>query len=163
MFALGCFDLIVTLPTGICNMVVSITELGPLFVFYPGWTFNHSDWQPESFPTSMWSTMKRTEFALHWDEWINPFYAVVFFALFGFTPEARKGYCRLFRFLMRPFGVRQAVTTEEGLPDVVFESGRGTNATVTSNASNRYDLSILYVLNPFWKRPLFSTQAGFLA
>lgn len=141
VFALGCFDVIITLPIAITNVVVSITELGPLFVFYPGWTYNHSDWYPESFPKSMWSTIKWSVLSVHWDEWVNPFYAVVFFVLFGLTAEARTGYRKFFRFLGGRFGIGKGDNTEEWLPDIVFEGGERTNVTVTSNVSCRFVLS----------------------
>lgn len=137
VFALGCFDAFITLPISLINLVISI-QLTPIFYFYQGWTFIHSDWGPFLYSRSMWSTFKWSVFSVRWDEWINPFLALVFFSLFGLTPDARQGYRRLFCFLKRPFGVRQKVSTEEGLPDVAFKSGRGTNTTDTSNVSSRY-------------------------
>lgn len=142
MFALGCFDSFITLPISITGTVGNIVSSSPKLVFYQGWTAMHSDWEPIFIPRSIWSTDKLFVFALHWDEWINPFFALVFFALFGLTLGARKGYCKFLCFLVRPFGVRQADHTEESLPDVVFNSGRGTDASATSNISSRYCLSV---------------------
>lgn len=139
VFALGCFDAFITLPITITNLVLNIERTRPLFNFYQGWAYIHSDWEPVLVPKSVWSATNMFVFTVHWDEWINPFFALVFFALFGLTPEARKGYRRFFRFLRRPFNVTQGDKTEEGLPEVVFRNGRGTNATATSNISNRYD------------------------
>lgn len=145
MFALGCFDSFITLPITVTALVTSIIQLGPLFSFYQGWTIIHSGLEPSFIPKSAWSTIKLGVFSVHWDEWINPFLALVFFALFGLTPKARKGYCNLFRFLRIPIAVSQSNSTEEVLPDVVFKSGRGTNATTSSyiSESSRYDLYIL--------------------
>lgn len=138
MFALGCFDAFITLPISIMSLVNNIVVTGPLFQFYQGWTFVHSDWEPLLAPTSAWSTSKWGVVSVYWDEWLSPFFALVFFALFGLTPEARNGYRRFFRFLRRPFGARQGISTEGvWLPDVVFKSGRGTKTTATTNMSSR--------------------------
>lgn len=149
MFAFGCFDSFITLPISITSLVANIARTGPSFVFYKGWTYNHSDWEPVLYPKSMWSTKKWSVFSLYWGEWINPFLALVFFVLFGLTPEARKGYRRLFRFLGRPFGLMQGGRTEDELPDVVFKSGRGTSADVASNVSSRYVSCILFACKHF--------------
>lgn len=143
MFALGCFDAFITLPINSMGLVINIVATSPLFTFYQGWTFIHSEWGPVLTPKSLWSTTKFGVFSVYWNEWINPFFALVFFALFGLTPGARKGYRTLFRALRRLFGAKQGGSTEEGLPDVVFKSGRGTNTTATSNVSSRYVSSIL--------------------
>lgn len=138
MFTLGCFDALITLPISITGVVTNVVGNDSLLTFYQGWTFIHSDWEPVLTSKSVWSTDRMSALSVYWDEWINPFYALVFFALFGLTPDAREGYRRFFRYLRRPFGVTQGDNTEEGFPDVVFQNGRGTNVTATSNASNRY-------------------------
>lgn len=138
MLALGCFDTFITLPISITGVVTNVVGNDSLLKFYQGWTFIHSHWEPILTPKSVWLTNKMTTLSVYWDEWINPFIAFVFFALFGLTPEARKGYHKLFRFLRRPFSARQGNSVDEGLPDVVFTSGRGTNATAMSNISSRY-------------------------
>lgn len=143
MFALGCFDSLITLPISLMTLVVNIAGNGPRFKFYQGWTAIHSGWEPLIVPKSIWSTSKWVVVSVHWDEWISPFWALVFFSLFGLTSEARQGYRGLFQFIGRPFGIKQRANTEEGLPDVVFQSGRGTNATLASNISSRYVLGIL--------------------
>lgn len=143
MFALGCFDAFITLPVTATGLITNIIEAGQRLDFYQGWTFIHSDWDPELFPKSIWSTIKWGVFTVHWDEWINPFFALVFFALFGFTLEAKEGYRKLFRFLGRPFGVRQADSVRESLPEMFGNDG-GANTTVTSNVSSRYGQSNLY-------------------
>lgn len=142
MFALGCFDSFITLPIAITSLATSIMQEGPLFNFYQGWALIHSDWEPAFFSKSIWSTEKMAVFSVYWDEWIHPFFALVFFALFGLTPEARKGYRRLFRILRRPFGASQRDITEEDLPDFVFKCEGGTDTIVTLDISSRYGLSI---------------------
>lgn len=146
MFALGCFDSFITLPISINNLVVNVVSSGTEFVFYQGWKAIHLYWEPVLVPKSVWSTDKWNIFSIHWNEWVNPFLALVFFSLFGLTSDARKGYRRFFRFLGRPLGVKQAdnsLNTDDMLPEAIFKSGRGTNATVTSNISSRYGISVL--------------------
>lgn len=140
MLVLGCFESLITLPITITDLVVAIISLGPLFTFYQGWTFLHTGWEPILTPKSTWSTLKWSVFGVHWNEWINAFLSLVFFVLFGLTAEAKKRYRRFLLLLRKPFGVKQEGGTDE--PDVVFKSGRGTNATANSNISSQYAFSI---------------------
>lgn len=153
MFALGCFDSLIVLPISIAGVVSNIITTGPRFSFYQGWARIHSNWEPVQLSKSLWSSSKWSITSVYWNTWINAFYALVFFALFGLSPGARKAYRRLFRFIGKPFGVRQVDQAEVALPEPTFESVRGTNTTVTSNVSSRYGLSILsarkYLLAPY--------------
>lgn len=142
MFALGCFDALITLPISIWSTVGNIISSDPQITgsFYQGWTLTHSDWKPVLLPMRVWSTFKWGLASAYWDEWINPFFALVFFALFGLTPNARKEYRKLFNILGRPFGVKQTEIMEDVLPEAVFKSGGGTNMTIISNIASRYVL-----------------------
>lgn len=142
MFTLGCFDSIITLPTSVTSLVGNIVLTSPQLDFYQGWTFIHSDWEPSLVPKSMWSMDKWEAFSVYWDAWINPFFALVFFALFGLTPGARKGYRRFFHFVGKPLGVRPAEEVKDSLPEM-FGEGGAVNITDTSNISSRCSLSIL--------------------
>lgn len=71
-------------------------------------------------------------FTVHWGEWLMPFIALVFFALFGLTPEARSGYCRVIRRLCTPFFSPQANSKEEELAEAVFKSGRDSEINTPS-------------------------------
>lgn len=141
MFALGSLDTFITLPIAIIDMVANIIANIPEFSFYQGWSFIHSDWGIFLIPKSTWSTSKWGVASVHWNEWIGPFFALIFFALFGLTPEARKGYCKLFRLITGPYGaMRERNTTEEEFKDIVFK--RETSATIMSSISFRCDLII---------------------
>lgn len=135
MLGLGCFNVFFALPINVTSDVIFIISQDSL-QFYQGWTAIHSDWKPILFPKSLWSAEKWNSFTVHWDEWINPFTALMFFALFGLTPEARKGYRRFFRFFGRLLGAKLTGDMEDELPEVVFRSGRGTNVTIPSNISS---------------------------
>lgn len=132
ILALGYFDIFLTLPIGVTELVVGLNKTNSLR-FYEGWSVIHTNWDPALVPKSVWSAEKWGAFSVHWDQWINFVFAVAFFALFGLTPEAKKGYQSFFRPLSRRFGVKRS---EEALPIAVFASRRGLNATFTSNASS---------------------------
>lgn len=134
MLILGCFDIFVTLPISIVTLVVSLVSTHP-FQFYEGWSFVHSNWEPALISKSAWSLVKIDVFSVHWDEWLNPFLALVFFALFGLTKEAKRGYLKFFRSIGRPFGTVQVDSTEGVLPAAVFKSGGGTSVVAMSNNS----------------------------
>lgn len=138
MLALGCFDILITLPIVIILLVIDILD-GGNFEFYQGWTYIHTQWGAAPVPKSEWSATIWNRFLLRWDEWINPFYALVFFVLFGLTSEARNGYRRFFRFLGTPFRVERADSTaEDVLPDAIFKSGKDLNESYSSNTSSEY-------------------------
>lgn len=132
ILALGCFDIFITLPIGVTELIVGLHETDSL-KFYEGWTVIHSNWDPVLIPRSVWSAKKWGAFSVHWGQWVNLVFAVAFFALFGLTPEAKKGYQSFFHPLSRRFGVKRS---EEALPIAVFANRRGLNATFISNASS---------------------------
>lgn len=147
MFALGLIDSLLTLPITTFKLTLSFLEVGTQFSFYQGWTLIHSDWEPALVPKRIWSTYKWIVVVEHWSNWTGPFTAVVFFSLYGLTPEARKGYHRFFRLMRKPFGVKQAESPVDELPGIVFNSRERTTATGTSDISNRYGRSRLYAHN----------------
>lgn len=136
MLALGCFDVFITLPSNTTSLIISALN-GESIEFYEGWTFIHSEWEPILIPKTVWSIDKWTTFLMYWDMWINPLFALIFFALFGFTAEAKECYRRLLHILCRPFRSKQAAGAEDLLPDVVFKSEREIDVTITSSISSR--------------------------
>ena len=54
VLALGCLDILVTLPIGILNLAVDIKENE--IVFYQGWSVIHTDWEPFGVTKRMWAT-----------------------------------------------------------------------------------------------------------
>lgn len=144
MLALGCFNIFIILPVSTILLASDIIDEGTQFAFYQGWSAIHSNWEPVLGTKSSWSTDKWSVFIVHWNEWINPFFALVFFALFGLTTEANEGYRRLFRFLCRPFGAKKSTSVGEPFPEVVFKTGMGSIVTVMSNTISRWVSSVLY-------------------
>lgn len=64
--------------------------------FYPGWTFDHTDWQPVGAPYAELVAEGTSSVAQHYFSlWTSPVLAFVIFGLFGVTAEARKSYWRV--------------------------------------------------------------------
>ena len=126
IFTLGCLDIILTLPVGMINIVTTVLQQGRSstpFVFYPGWTYIHSDWWPAYVPKNIWDNGGVwTRFAVHWDEWIDPFFSLLFFALFGLTRDARTQYSCLFWGSMKFFGVMPAPQKDKVTSTIEFHS-----------------------------------------
>lgn len=129
--ALGCLDALVTLPIVILNIVLAVLESMTPFVFYPGWSELHSNWTPLITPKSEWAPDFWGVFAIKWNEWISPFFALIFILLFGFTEEARSKYCSFFWFVVKPFGLEPRV--RQTMSNVVFQSVNFNAATVDSS------------------------------
>lgn len=119
MIALGCLDSLVTLPLVSMGLMIDIRE-NP-FEFYQGWTFLHKDWKPLLIPKSVWvSSGFWGIFNVKWGECINPLFALIFFLLFGTTPQARARYSHVLWFIAKAFWYNSPVKPETS--DVVFVS-----------------------------------------
>lgn len=122
LFALGCFDIVLTLPLGIINVVSSFLQGGPSAIpiqFYPGWTFIHTNWSPDFIPKKVWITYGFwDQFSVHWGEWINPLLALIFFALFGISKDTRTFYRHI---LQKVF--RAPINSKDEASVIVFQSG----------------------------------------
>ncbi len=77
-------------------------------------------------PASEWSTNKWEVFTSKWDEWLYVLHAIIFFGVFGTTPEMRQHYRAAFWFIPERLGYkRRHISGVETLPDVVFGSNPG--------------------------------------
>ncbi|VDB95533.1 unnamed protein product [Peniophora sp. CBMAI 1063] len=98
ILALSSIDILLTLPIGITNIVLAVNNglaSGPI-PFYFGWTYDHTDWQPESVSYAVLvsgGTLNVAEF--YFTNWTSPILAFVIFGLFGATSEARASYWRV--------------------------------------------------------------------
>lgn len=116
--ALSCLDITVTLPIGIVGLIPAYMEV-PV-VFYPGWKLVHSDWTVIQTPSSMWNQLVWIKFNVKWDDWINVFFAAVFFLLFGVTKEARSKYMQVIGVLAK--SITPSSSTAVKKSDIVFSS-----------------------------------------
>ncbi|VDB87015.1 unnamed protein product [Peniophora sp. CBMAI 1063] len=98
ILALASIDILLTLPIGIANIVLSVEDevarIGPI-PFYFGWTYDHTGWQPQSY--SYAAVVSEGTFVVaqeYFVQWTSPALAFAIFALFGITAEARASYWR---------------------------------------------------------------------
>ena len=121
LLILGCVDAIVLFPAQTLNFVIDlqgIRQSGDAG-FYPGWTLVHSDWAPVSVPENAWNISIWFAFSVRWSQWINPFFGLLFFLLFGVTTEARESYKRMFWAAANCFGYTPPVQTRSS--NIVFK------------------------------------------
>lgn len=107
LFILSALDVIVSLPLLIFITISEFTS-GPV-LFWPGWSFIHQYiGQVVQASTEEWNHLGGfwLRFYLKWNQWIGPVWAVIFFALFGLTEDARMRYKSIFWAVMKPFGLK---------------------------------------------------------
>jgi len=121
ILALGLFDILITLPAGIFDLVTNSLD-GNLLTFWPGWRSTHADFS--TIPTATSHEWKSAGFAtissIRFSQWNNPLVATVFFALFGLTRKNRLWYRNLFWKVLKPFGCRPR--QDPVASDIVFGS-----------------------------------------
>ena len=92
--ALAIFDALIVPAVQIGDVILGYRKLNAPFVFSYPWKLIHSDWTPITVPESEWTRFPWLVLAIKQMEWLNPILAVIFFAFFGTTVEARKLYKR---------------------------------------------------------------------
>lgn len=105
VLALGLFDIFITLPLTVYDLVQNFSP-GGITTFWPGWKIAHSEISSVPTITSVeWkSAGPLVVSSIIINEWINPLFAIVFFALFGLTENNRLWYCDLFRKITKCLG-----------------------------------------------------------
>lgn len=74
-------------------------------------------------PASTWGTEAWGVFDVKWDEWLYVLHAIVFFCVFGTTPEMRRYYRSMACFVPEHFGFKGSLVSEaETMSDVQFNS-----------------------------------------
>ncbi|KZV74012.1 STE3-domain-containing protein [Peniophora sp. CONT] len=94
ILVLASIDVLLTLPIGIVNIVLIVTDAlsQHALQFYPGWLYDHppGNWGPQSYSyadlTSIGISVVAQQYFV---QWTSPVLAFVIFGLFGFTAEAR--------------------------------------------------------------------------
>lgn len=138
--AITLLDTIFNLPVLIIILVTSIAsgKFNPLNAPYINWKNVHDGaggLLPGASlstilqsPASDWSASGWDVFDVKWDEWIYVFHAVIFFAVFGTTPEMRQHYRAALWFITERCGYRRqrdGVSDEQTVSDVMFNSNPG--------------------------------------
>ncbi|VDB96275.1 unnamed protein product [Peniophora sp. CBMAI 1063] len=99
IIAIASVDILLTLPVGIATIVLDVQH-GIAYYdsmpFFPDWTYNHTDWEPESNSYADLVGAGTSVIAqVYLSKWTSPVLALVLFGLFGLTREARASYWRL--------------------------------------------------------------------
>ena len=127
LLALGLFDILLTLPITILELVQDLLEVS-ITGFWPGWKTAHASFS--TIPTATSEEWKSagiwTVLNVRFNQWVCPIFAVAFFLLFGTTKQKRDWYRNIFWKVMRPFGLRPRV--DPVASDVVFGSGHMANS-----------------------------------
>ncbi|KAI0309274.1 pheromone A receptor-domain-containing protein [Amylostereum chailletii] len=126
VFAIGCIDILLTLPIGFLIFATDIqnTVAGDIG-FWPGWSSIHEDWdEPVPIPAAEWRSTRLSAFGTIWGEYINVVFALLFFALFGLTGDARAFYYHAFWTTAERCGWRRSM--KQDLPAIAFGSNINT-------------------------------------
>lgn len=135
LLVIVCLDTTFNLPVLITSVVTAILARkdSPLNYPYINWKNVHNDEGGiapgvslstiEQVPASVWASNGWGVFIIKWDEWIYVLDAVVFFGVFGTTPEMRQVYRSAFWFIPERLGYkRRRVSEVETVSDIAFNS-----------------------------------------
>jgi len=141
LMAITLLDTIFNLPVLVIILVTSIVagKNNPLNAPYVSWKNVHDGaggLLPGSSLSSIlkspafeWSTDGWTVFDVKWDEWLYVIHALIFFGVFGTTPEMRHYYRRALWFIPERFGLKERRPSDvQTMSDVAFNSNPGENA-----------------------------------
>lgn len=122
ILALGLFDIFISFPIAILNILLAVLQDGGTPAFYPGWRAIHSEFSViQSVSSDDWKSAGFwTIFLIRYDQWVNPLFAIVFFTLFGLTEKNRLWYRDLFWKTFKPLGLRPRSKPE--VSQIVFGS-----------------------------------------
>jgi hypothetical protein len=140
ILAIGILDVVLTLPFGLANILLTAELVKPL-PFYIGWTFVHSDWQPvgvtydQILRSGFWNI-----FSGYFQSYSGIILSVVIFALFGLTEEARATYWRGICAITKLLGWMQVGSVPGALVDEMRFSAAhvGTNISYVPLIDVRY-------------------------
>lgn len=135
VMALGCLDILVTLPIGILDFVLDFSPFHDLR-FWPGWAAAHEDWHKpiDRFTATEWHSSVWDNFGVRISEWTNVLLALIFFLLFGLTRKARARYACAFWTIARPLGFKPRPADLLALSDIVFASNPSQTAIEISRS-----------------------------
>jgi pheromone a factor receptor len=103
MILLSLCEMICTIPLGAYCMYFN-THRVPL-VPYVSWANIHYDFnRAELVPAVEWKSDRSFQISVELNRWIYPVCAFLFFALFGFSEEARKNYRLVFCYIAKRLG-----------------------------------------------------------
>lgn len=98
IIALASIDILLTLPSGIVNLVLGVVAAlhGNPFPVYWGWDLLHTNWEPISVPYEAMAGQGTFNLVQNYFiNWNSQLLAFAIFGLFGLTSEARASYWRI--------------------------------------------------------------------
>lgn len=106
ILALGLFDILLTFPSTLVNLLVDTVRDDGVATFWPGWRAAHSNFSSVSTSTSEeWKSVGfGVILGIKFGQWNYPAFAIMFFALFGLTENNRVWYRNIFWKMLKPFG-----------------------------------------------------------
>ena len=121
VLAIGCLNIVFTLPQGIVytvNMAIMLhlnTAQDNTSIWYDGWTFIHSNWDPKSLSLErFWAKQSQlVRVDINFGIWTSIILAFAIFALFGVSKAARESYWRIICSIARVAGVDLAGRMKE--------------------------------------------------
>ncbi len=138
LMIVACLDTLFNLPVLITLLVTDIVQGkgNPLNYPYISWKNVHDGAGGNAPGTTLssilqtpaveWSSTRWNVFNVKWDEWLYVLHAIMFFSLFGTTPEMRRHYRSAFWFIPERLGYkRRRVSDVETISDVAFNSNPG--------------------------------------
>ncbi|KAJ7226850.1 pheromone A receptor-domain-containing protein [Mycena pura] len=129
ILALGCLDIVITLPISIINLVSFFATLTgeSSLPAYVGWQANHADFSPFGIPYADLTDTPWDSFTTYFDYGQYAVLAVAIFALFGLTSSARSAYWSRFSFVCKLVGlkppVRRGQSDSVKLDSITFAPG----------------------------------------
>lgn len=106
ILALGLFDILLTFPSTLVNLLVDTVRDDGVATFWSGWRAAHSNFSSVSTSTSEeWKSVGfGVILGIKFGQWNYPAFAIMFFALFGLTENNRVWYRNIFWKMLKPFG-----------------------------------------------------------
>ncbi|EGN91696.1 hypothetical protein SERLA73DRAFT_192129 [Serpula lacrymans var. lacrymans S7.3] len=99
--------IVCTLPYGMLEFFVNVL---PPYQPY-NWDIEHTGFsEGQETPASLWANDAVSVYSMEINRWSPLFNALVFFAFFGFTKEARQDYRRVWLFIIQPISIRSPGT-----------------------------------------------------
>jgi len=150
LMVVACLDTLFNLPVFFITTITSILEgkQSPLNNTYVSWKNVHDGAGGTApgtslssilqAPASIWSTDPWSVFTVKWNEWLFVCHAIIFFGVFGTSPEMRQHYRTVFWFIPERLGYKRPRASEvETVSDVAFNSNPGQQAGNRPAANRR--------------------------
>lgn len=107
LMMLSCSEILLTVP--LTSFSIYITTAGVTLAPWVSWEETHYNFsRVKHVPSFIWRHNRAYLISVEMSRWIYPFAAFIFFALFGFAPEARRHYAIAYWRILGHFGVKPA-------------------------------------------------------